>query len=689
MSFAPPAPPRPRPPTVAAGAGVVIAGVLIVGLLLGQVVWAVVGLLAGLALLAALVHPRWALLALVVVEVSNASSIVGGVAGVSLGMAALLFATASLGLGVLTGKLRPRYSPVMLLAGVFVVAQLPSLMAAADTGNSWGVLLALIKDLYFLVLVTALALAIADAWVIARIVTAVITALAGLTLVNEFALGSTSAFGGFSTISEATGVGAATERHAGPLPDSNFWGRLLVLAVPLAMSLAVVAWRRSSRAAALGWAGSLLVLLGGVYLTGSRGTLLSVTFLVICWLALAEPMTRRLLVFLPIVALLVLILPGVGSRLASLGQLTGGGGQADYSLAGRAAAQQIYLAMFRDNPGLGVGLGSLAVEWPTYTPHTETAPTRRLAPHNLYLQLGAESGLVGLAGWLVFFVGVLVLAARVWTAYPVTPLGRAPPERLLAVGAAAALLGWGVASLFLHLAYWPHMLVVAAIVAVLYDQTRARQSDALRVTVQSWLAAVLRPAAVARVLLTVVAAGLVLSVALTTESVARVTVTVRGAVGQVGQGDVEGAYTRDVLSRLIVLPTYAAVMDEAASRVTQSARGSDDYRVAVAGSSTEGTLVVEASGPRTARVVRLATAAADTGVTAVNNEPALSGLATAESGGPPVTGTRQTMRTGLLVGGLALLVVANLAPRPLARLAGRLAQRRRGFGGDGTAPTSA
>src|SRR3712207_8487426 len=44
---------------------------------------------------------------------------------------------------------------------------------------------------------------------------------------------------------------------------------------------------------------------------------------------------------------------------------------------------------------------------------------RQVAPHNLYLQLGAEAGLLGLTGWLVFFLGVVVVAARTVLATPV------------------------------------------------------------------------------------------------------------------------------------------------------------------------------------------------------------------------------------------------------------------------------
>ena len=42
-------------------------------------------------------------------------------------------------------------------------------------------------------------------------------------------------------------------RFGGPLPDSNFWGRHLVIGLPLAVALALRAHRHRHRAATAGW----------------------------------------------------------------------------------------------------------------------------------------------------------------------------------------------------------------------------------------------------------------------------------------------------------------------------------------------------------------------------------------------------------------------------------------------------
>ena len=69
------------------------------------------------------------------------------------------------------------------------------------------------------------------------------------------------------------------------------------------------------------------------------------------------------------------------------------------------------------------------------------------APHNLYLEFGAESGILGLVGWSVMILGFICVPIL---AIIVAPRSR---DRVLAAAALAAVIGWSVSSIGLHLAY--------------------------------------------------------------------------------------------------------------------------------------------------------------------------------------------------------------------------------------------
>jgi O-antigen ligase len=81
---------------------------------------------------------------------------------------------------------------------------------------------------------------------------------------------------------------------------------------------------------------------------------------------------------------------------------------ANFAAVERLAHWQAALAMWRDHPWLGAGFGNYASIYPAY------AIGRWLDPlghaHNYYLNVGAEAGLVGLLGYLLFWLSAFGLA---------------------------------------------------------------------------------------------------------------------------------------------------------------------------------------------------------------------------------------------------------------------------------------
>ncbi|WP_219416027.1 O-antigen ligase family protein [Pseudonocardia nigra] len=523
--------------------------------------------LGGLLVVSALVRPAIALVVIVVLEFSNAGEVVavpGMFAGMlGLGMLSILVA---LRLPEMRARLRrPPWAPVLLMA-CYLVTLVPSIRytLAPNSTDMW--LEYLLKDCLLLVIVLVLAQLVNRPWWIAATIVVTLGVIAALTIVNQVALGALpSTFGGFATVTEALGEQITTPRHAGPVTDANFWGRNLILALPLAFALT----HRSAAAGrwlpVVGWSVMIAVLLGGLYLTQSRGSLLSALVAIVVWVVASGPRVRRAGLLASPLALLVMLIPGVGNRLINLSEAFEDvpAYAIDPSLVQRSAAQEIAAIVFADKPLFGTGPGSFAsiiYEYSSQSGDLLIGPTR--AQHNTYLEVASESGVVGLVGWMILVAGIAVLACR-----SVLRLAGAPddgrlgaPTRTLAAGLLAVVVGWSTASLFLHVEYFRPVLIVLALVGLVAHRTKdsaarhtAAEAEAIRRATKGLLAG----GTVA--VMAVAAAGLLAAAmfAILNEPRYRVEAlfTLLPAQGTYI------AYGIDVRNRVPVLPAYAAMID--------------------------------------------------------------------------------------------------------------------------------
>lgn len=430
-------------------------------------------LAGGLVLLAVTLRPTAAVLLFVVVLVSSASDVVGYVGPLSLFLVTFAVAVAALGFAVWRGELRLVWSPVFLFAGLFLAARALSLVVARDPERGIAVVFAEARDLLVLVvLVTFLAAAPRLRLVVAA-ATGVVAALAGLSLLQEFVFYNATDFAGFSYTPIEADLGGTRVRHSGPEQDVNQWARNLLLFLPLALALA--AHRCAGHRRWL-WLVAAAAMLGGLYLTQSRGGLLGLVTGLVVWLALSGRAVVKLAALFAVVAVVAVLVPGAGSRVATLTLLgTDTPGVTDPSLSNRAAVQRVGTAMALDHPLLGVGAGNFEVREREYQRETAQVITEGvIAPHNLYLQMQAESGVIGLAAWLAFFSAAAAAAARAWRSARRLAPGRTSLGGLLSAGVLAALAGWAVASVPLHLSDFSVLLVVVALAVAL--DLRARQA---------------------------------------------------------------------------------------------------------------------------------------------------------------------------------------------------------------------
>jgi O-antigen ligase len=502
------------------------------------------------------------LVAMIVIEVTNLSGVVGSrlpIFQASLGMGMLAVAVA-LRDPTMRSRLNRWTLICAILIGCYLLAQGLSLIGSQNEAISLVAVKNATLDGAFLMVVLLLAQLTGRTWTVAAAFVLPFAAISVLSLINQIAFGGTLSFGGFAGVTEYGGELITTRRYGGPLPDSNYWGRHLVMAVPLAGALLVRARWSGRRRTVWGWAGVLAALLVGVYLTQSRGTLIALGVALVVWtLASGSAGRRQGAKCLPLFALLLLV-PGIGDRLLLLivdVSKSGSSDAVDVSVLGRLAAQETALAMFQERPLFGFGPGVFAsLVMPQYAGLVHTAVLHPVDnPHNLYAAIASETGIVGLIGWTVFIGGFIMCAAiRVGR----LALNQYGPEWSLAAAVVAALVGWSLASVFLNIAYFRS----AAIVLALAGALASAPAPAVRTAVKAARGRI-RDLSLAS-FVGVGAAAVVLA-ATTTHAY---TATQRVTLMPVGVSGGWYAYALDIRSRDVVLPTYAAMMESDSPGVT-------------------------------------------------------------------------------------------------------------------------
>jgi O-antigen ligase len=84
---------------------------------------------------------------------------------------------------------------------------------------------------------------------------------------------------------------------------------------------------------------------------------------------------------------------------------------ANYAVLERLAHWQAAVGMANDSPWLGVGFGNYEMAYPRYS--LLNWPLALGHAHNFYLNLLAETGVVGLSAYLAAWIGVVIMTLRV------------------------------------------------------------------------------------------------------------------------------------------------------------------------------------------------------------------------------------------------------------------------------------
>jgi O-antigen ligase len=310
-------------------------------------------------------------------------------------------------------------------------------------------------------------------------------ALSALTVYQEMTKTYDNNYWGFAQAAVRQ-ISTTTDDRArafGTVNDPNYFGQLLLVLTPMAVWAALNGrtWRGKSFGVA-----AFLLLLAAIGLTFSRGAYLGAV-VVLGVYAMYLRLDARYLLILPLIgALLYVAPPEFRARFGTLNEVLPGnsaGAFADGSLQGRSVKAEVAITIAADNPIFGVGRGNYRLHYRDYINEIEGAGsnTERDA-HNLYLEVAAEQGIIGLA----VFVGLL---ATVWGRLRKAELlfAAADERRMtdLSVAVKVGFLGYLVTSLFLHGAYgymlWLQVGMAVALVVIAQREAAKHADQAVKV----------------------------------------------------------------------------------------------------------------------------------------------------------------------------------------------------------------
>lgn len=116
--------------------------------------------------------------------------------------------------------------------------------------------------------------------------------------------------------------------------------------------------------------------------------------------------------------------------------------------------------MIKDNPVLGVGYFNFAPYFQRYFPE-DLLVERAQLPHNIFIQVGTDSGLLG----LIVFLSLLFVGRRLGKQFKAS--GCEDKQRLIGSCANLSLLGFVIAGQFVTVTYYPFLWIHLALIVAL------------------------------------------------------------------------------------------------------------------------------------------------------------------------------------------------------------------------------
>ena len=402
----------------------------------------------------------------------------------ALASAAVLLLALPLAKSLLFDRRQLVITPTLPFVVLFLCSMCISAALATDSASAASQIMPFVAEgLVLYVLISNVANTVDTVRAITRVLVIGAVAMASLSIYQELTRSYGNTFFGFAQVS-AGGFNVGTDadkllrnRLAGPIGEQNRYAQVLLIVVPLAYFSGRAAVTRLGRVAG---SVSAMIITAGVLLTFSRGAavagavlLLLMLFHRFIW------MGRFLVILLGVASLMYLVAPDFAVRIASLRDATqateGGAGNADAAARGRTAQTLAAWNVFVDHPVAGVGPGRFFREYSQAATNElgiRTVDTNRRA-HNLYLELAADQGLIG----LVAFGGLvgttmfgLLRARRRWR-------GVDTAREMLAGGYLFSMYAYLLTAAFLQLSYQRYFWALLALANGAIWSLRATTGD--------------------------------------------------------------------------------------------------------------------------------------------------------------------------------------------------------------------
>jgi putative inorganic carbon (hco3(-)) transporter len=263
-------------------------------------------------------------------------------------------------------------------------------------------------------------------------------------------------------VTSGVGGNGARPRLAGPIGEKNRYAQVLIVVLPLCVYLARTETRRTLRLLA---AVAGVLTLCGMMLTFSRGAAIALGVVLLAAPLVGFVRARFVVGMLAaVVALTLVVAPDYISRIDTLGaadSALAADSTADGAVVGRATENLAALHVFARHPIFGVGPGQFFRQYSQEYANQlnlRFLNTPRRA-HNLYLEIAADTGIVGLATFMA------IVTATLWGLWRVNVLWRAhhPPHAQLAVACLLSLVAYLASGVFLQLAYHRYFFFLVAL----------------------------------------------------------------------------------------------------------------------------------------------------------------------------------------------------------------------------------
>lgn len=300
--------------------------------------------------------------------------------------------------------------------------------------------------------------------------------LGAVSLVQELTHTYDNNYGGLSLRREDLDVDAVdfnaysgARSAGGPFGDENRYGQIMLVVLPLALYLFFVETGPRARLLA---AGAAALILGGIVLTFSRGTFVTLAGLTVLMMLMRFVRAKKiLLASAGLVLLISIALPEYYDQVDTVTSLTNlfssdseETRSLDGSFRGRYAQMVAAFTVFLEHPIAGVGPGHFSQYYARKYGNevgVKYLRSNRRA-HNLYVEMIANLGLIGITSFMAI---ALFMIFRLWQARRRFIISR-PDLAQLAAALILSICAYLGSAMFLHLSfqryYWFTLAVAGA-----------------------------------------------------------------------------------------------------------------------------------------------------------------------------------------------------------------------------------